>query len=327
MTRALAFLAALVASVVIAAGSASLVITSSSASVVIAADSASLAAQVFRAGADVVSLNITVTEGETLVAGLDQSLFSVYEDGVQQEITYFSRTPQPIALSLLIDTSTSMETKLTVAQEAAIGFARRLQPADAAQIIDFDSRHEILQTFTNDRNLLEQAIRKTEVGGSTSLYNAIYVALSELKRVRAATPDQVRRQAIVVLSDGEDTTSVIAYEDVLDAAKRAEVAVYAIGLRSRQERTKEFNEAEFVLKTLSQETGGRVFFVEDVAQLSSIYQQIADELANQYSIGYTSKNLKKDGAWRAIVVKVNRPNTAARTKRGYFGPTIPRTPK
>ena len=294
---------------------------------VLLAASAGVAAQIFKAGADVVSLNITVTEGDVLVPGLDQALFSVFEDGVQQEISYFSRTPQPIALSLLIDTSTSMEHKLTVAQEAAIGFARRLQPADAAQIIDFDSRHEILQTFTNDRKLLEDAIRKTQVGGSTSLYNAIYVALSELKRVRAATPDQVRRQAIVVLSDGEDTTSVIAYEDVLEAAKRSEVSVYAIGLRNKQERSKEFNEAEFVLKTLSTETGGRVFFVEDVAQLPGIYQQIADELANQYSIGYTSKNLKKDGAWRAIVVKVNRPNTTARTKRGYFGPTIPRTPK
>ena len=306
MRRALAFVKPLVASAVLVLGSTALV------------------AQVFRVGTDVVSLNITVTEGEALIPGLEQALFNVYEDGVQQDITYFSRTPQPIALSLLIDTSTSMEQKLVVAQEAAIGFARRLQPTDAAQIIDFDSRHEILQTFTADRTLLEQAIRKTQVGGSTSLYNAIYVALSELKRVRAATADQVRRQAIVVLSDGEDTTSVIAYEDVLEAAKRSEVAVYAIGLRSKQDRSKEFNEAEFVLKTLSQETGGRVFFVEDITQLPAIYQQIADELANQYSIGYTSKNLKKDGAWRAIVVKVNRPNTAARTKRGYFAATMPR---
>jgi len=218
-----------------------------------------------------------------------------------------------------------MEHKLAVAQEAAIGFARRLQPTDAAQIIDFDSRHEILQTFTADRALLEQAIRRTHVGGSTSLYNAIYVALSELKRVRFSTPDQVRRQAIVVLSDGEDTSSLIAYEDVLESAKRSEVAVYAIGLRSKEDRpSRGFNEAEFVLKTLAQETGGQVFFVEDITQLPGIYQRIADELANQYSIGYTSKNLKRDGAWRAIVVKVNRPSTLARTKRGYFAATPPK---
>lgn len=284
-----------------------------------------LAAQIFRVGTDVVSLNVTVTEGDVLIPGLEQTFFSVYEDGVQQDISYFMRTPQPIALSLLIDTSTSMEHKLAVAQEAAVGFARRLQPTDAAQIIDFDSRHEILQTFTADRALLEQAIRRTQVGGSTSLYNAIYVALSELKRVRASTPDQVRRQAIVVLSDGEDTSSLIAYEDVLESAKRSEVAVYAIGLRSKEDRpTRGFNEAEFVLKTLAQETGGQVFFVEDITQLPGIYQRIADELANQYSIGYTSKNLKRDGAWRAIVVKVNRPNTTARTKRGYFAATPPK---
>lgn len=303
-------------------------LTGCAAGLALAAGSIGVGAQIFRVGTDVVSLNITVTEGEKLIPGLEQARFAVYEDGVQQEIAYFSRTPQPIALSLLIDTSTSMEHKLLVAQEAAIGFARRLNPTDAAQIIDFDSRHEILQTFTADRALLEQAIRRTQVGGSTSLYNAIYVALSELKRVRAATPDQLRRQAIVVLSDGEDTSSLIAYEDVLESAKRSETAVYAIGLRSKQDRpTRGFNEAEFVLRSLAQETGGRVFFVEDVAQLPGIYQQIADELANQYSVGYSSKNPKRDGAWRAIVVKVDRPNTHARTKRGYFAPTAPRAPQ
>lgn len=286
----------------------------------------SVSAQVFRGGIDVVSLNVTVTESDKLIPGLDQSLFAVYEDGVQQDISFFSRAAQPIALSLLIDTSTSMETKLGVAQEAAIGFAKRLTGSDAAQIIDFDSRVEILQPFTADPILLEGAIRRTQVGGSTSLYNAIYVALSELKRVRATSKEEIRRQAVVILSDGEDTSSLINYEDVLESSKRSEVAVYAIGLRSKQDRpTRGFNEAEFVLRTLSQETGGRVFFVEDVAQLPAIYQLIADELANQYTIGYSSKNLKRDGAWRAIVVRVDRPNTVARTKRGYFAPSLPKS--
>lgn len=297
------------------------------ASVAIVAASATLAAQVFRGGIDVVSLNITVTESDKLVPGLEESVFSVFEDGVQQEISFFSRAAQPIALSLLIDTSTSMETKLSVAQEAAIGFAKRLTGSDAAQIIDFDSRVEILQPFTADPVLLENAIRRTQVGGSTSLYNAIYVALSELKRVRAASKAEIRRQAVVILSDGEDTSSLINYEDVLESSKRSEVAVYAIGLRSKQDRpTRGFNEAEFVLRTLSQETGGRHFFVEDVSQLPQIYQRIADELANQYTIGYSSKNTKRDGAWRAIVVRVERPNTVARTKRGYFAPSIPKSP-
>lgn len=283
------------------------------------------AQQVFRGGIDVVSLNVTVTEGDRLIPGLEQSMFGVYEDGVQQDISIFSREAQPIALSLLIDTSTSMEHKLPVAQEAAVGFAKRLTGSDAAQVIDFDSRVDILAPFTNDPVELEEAIRRTKVGGSTSLYNALYVALSELKRVRAASADQIRRQAIVILSDGEDTSSLIDYEDVLESSKRADVAVYAIGLRSKNDRpVRGFNEAEFVLRTLSQETGGRVFFVEDIAELPAVYQRIADELANQYTIAYTSKNQRRDGAWRAIVVKVDRPNTVARTKRGYFAPSIPK---
>lgn len=279
--------------------------------------------QVYRGTADIVSLSVTVTDTDRkLVHSLGRGDFQVFEDGVLQEISTFAPDPQPIALSILLDTSTSMERKLPVAQEAASGFVRQLGPRDLAQIIDFDTHPEILQTFTNDKPALELAIRKTQVGGSTALYNAIYIALTELKHVVAKAASDIRRQAIIVLSDGEDTSSLIGYEEVLDSAKRSEVSVYAIGLRGKRDHPSgEFNEAEFVLRTLSQETGGRVFYVDDASQLSSIYQQISDELANQYSIGYVSKNLKRDGAWRRIVVRTTRTGTSARTKSGYFAPT------
>jgi Ca-activated chloride channel family protein len=292
--------------------------------VVVAASSASPAGlqQTFRGGVDVVSLAVTVTDKDArYVSGLDRADFQVFEDGVLQDITYFSRQHQPIALTLLIDTSTSMEAKMRIAQEAAIGFARQLTPADVAAVVEFDSRPQILQTFTSDKGLLEAAIRKTAAGGSTSLYNAIYIGLRELQRVKAANIDEARRQAIVVLSDGEDTTSLLSYEEVLELAKRSETAVYAIGLRSRDEASASgFREAEFVLRTLAQQTGGREFFVDDAKELPAIYQRIADELANQYSMGYSSKNGRRDGAWRRIVVRIDRPSTLARTKQGYYGP-------
>lgn len=284
------------------------------------------AQQIFRTGTDVVLLSITAADGAgRLLPGLDRADFQVYEDGVLQDISNFSRDPQPIALSLVLDTSTSMELKISVVQEAASGFVRRLSPRDAAQIIDFDSQAKILQTFTGDHDALERAVRHTQAGGSTSLYNAIYTAISELKRSRATTAEEVRRQAIVLLSDGEDTSSIVPYEDVLDLAKRSEVILYAIGLRERDSpASRGWNEAEFVLRSMAQETGGRVYFVSDIKQLSGLYEQIADELANQYTIGYTSKNPKRDGAWRRIVVKVAREGATARTKSGYFGPTGPR---
>ncbi len=279
--------------------------------------------QVIRSGVDLVSLNVTVTVDDHFLGGLGQDTFSVFEDGVKQDISFFTSERQPIALSILLDSSTSMEEKLKTAQEAAVGFASRLGPRDVAQVIDFDSRPRVIQGFTNDRTLLEQAIRNTTAGGSTSLYNAIYIALSELKKVRAESISQVRRQAIVVLSDGEDTSSLVEYDAVLDAAKRSEVLIYCIGLKSKTDfPTKGFNEADFVLRTLSQETGGRVFFVEQLPQLTTVYQAIADELVSQYTIGYKPKIPKRDGAWRTIVVQVDNPDAVVRTKRGYFAPTI-----
>jgi len=230
----------------------------------------------------------------------------------------------PIALALLVDTSASMENRLPIAQEAAIGFARRLRAQDLAEVIDFDSRVIVLQGFTNKAAELEAAIRKTSAGGSTSMYNAIYIALKDLKKAVATNTDEIRRQAIVVLSDGEDTSSLLPFEEVLDLAKRSETAIYAIGLRSSESTSsgaKGFKEAEFVLRQLAQETGGRAFFPTQVTDLNAIYGQIADELSSQYTVGYTSKNPKRDGAWRRVVVRVSRPGATSRTKLGYFAPT------
>jgi Ca-activated chloride channel homolog len=280
----------------------------------------------FRAGVDLVSLNVTVAENGSsrYVTDLEQQDFQVYEDGVLQEVTFFNKTNLPVALGLLLDTSASMETKLPLAQEAAIGFAKKLRPQDLAEVIDFDSRVLILQTFTSKASDLEQAIRKTSAGGSTSMYNAIYIALKDLKKIVASNVDEIRRQSIIVLSDGEDTSSLLPFEEVLDLAKRSETAIYAIGLRSNElgaSSNKGFKEAEFVLRQLSQQTGGRVFFPTAASELAGIYGQISDELSSQYTVGYTSRNAKRDGAWRRVVVRVNRSNAVPRTKQGYFAPT------
>jgi len=279
----------------------------------------------FRAGVEVVSLNVTVTDGTTrYVTDLTAEEFNVFEDGVKQEVTFFNRTNLPIALALLLDTSASMESKLPTAQEAAIGFAKRLRTQDLAEVIDFDSRVIVLAPFTNGASELEQAIHKTSAGGSTSLYNAVYIALKDLKKVIAKNTEEIRRQAIVLLSDGEDTSSLLPFEEVLDLAKRSETAIYAIGLRAADgpgSTSKGFKEAEFVLRQFAQETGGRSYFPSQISELSAIYGQIADELSSQYTVGYTSKNSRRDGAWRRVVVRTTRPSGVARTKQGYFAPT------
>lgn len=279
--------------------------------------------QVFRGGVDLVSLNVTVVDAQQhFVTDLAEADFSVFEDGVRQDMVFFNRSNLPVALSLLIDTSASMEERLLVAQEAAVGFAQRIREQDLAQIIDFDSRVLVAQGFTNDKAALERAIRATGSGGSTALYNAVYIALRELAKVKARSQDEVRRQAIVVLSDGEDTTSLVSFEEVLELAKRSETGIYTIGLQPRDSvAIKGFREAEFVLRQLAQETGGRAFFVQKAEDLTSVYGQIAEELSNQYSIGYAPSNIKRDGAWRKLQVQVAGGNVTVRTRRGYYAPT------
>lgn len=274
----------------------------------------------FRAGVELVSLNVTVTEGGRYVTGLAQEDFEVYEDGVRQSLAFFSSLQQPVALAILLDTSNSMEEKLATAQEAATGLVRRMRRDDAMEVIEFNSQVRIPQPFTNDPAALERAIRQTSANGSTSLYNAIYVSLRELKKQRAASAEEIRRQAIVVLSDGDDTTSLVEYDEVLDVAKRSETAIYAIGLRPTETGRPRFREAEFVLRQLSQETGGRVFFPASVGELPKIYEQISEELASQYSLAYAPKNPMRNGAWRRIDVRLTKPGLMARARRGYYGP-------
>lgn len=277
----------------------------------------------FRSAIDVVSMNVTVTDSTNkYITDLTEKDFEIFEDGVKQDMTLFNRTNLPVALSLLIDTSSSMEDRMITAQDAAIGFVRKLRPTDLGEVIGFDSRAEVLQKFTSNTAELEQAIRKTVAGGSTSMNNALYIALKGLKKIPIRQEDEIRRQAIILLSDGEDTSSLVTFEDVLDLARRSETAIYAIGLMDDTAggQSKGFREATYALRQLTNDTGGRAFFPADIKTLASVYGQIYDELSSQYTIGYTSKNPRRDGAWRRLVIRVARPNVQARTKQGYFAP-------
>jgi Ca-activated chloride channel family protein len=280
------------------------------------------AQQRIRSGVELVELNVTVTDPTgKYVPGLAEGDFDVYEDGAKQKLTFFSATQQPISLAILLDTSASMEERMGIAQEAAIGFTRQLHKDDQAEVIDFDSQVRVLSPFTNDGAALEKAIKTTTANGSTSLYNAVYIALKDLKKVKAASASEIRRQAIVLLSDGDDTSSLIEFDQVLDLAKRSETVIYCIGLRQGEIARREFKEAEFVLKQLSNETGGRAYFPTDARELAKIYQSIWDELSSQYTMAYSSSNPKRDGAWRRVQVHLGKQGLSARTKLGYYGPT------
>jgi Ca-activated chloride channel homolog len=273
----------------------------------------------FRGGVDVVALSVTVTgPGGRYVSDLTADDFTVFEDGKAQKVTFFDRASSPLAVSILIDSSTSMQRELPVAQKAASDFVARLRPSDVAQVVDFDRRVQVLQPFTADREALDNAIYRLEARGSTSMYNAIYIALRALGALAKPAAGQIRRDVIVVLSDGEDTSSVVTFDHVLDGAKRSQSVIYAIGLGLGTTTSRRDNvRPDYALRTLAQETGGHLFLPKDAANLSDVYTQIADELASQYVIGYTSSNTQRTG-WRRVSVRVARPSTQARTRTGYY---------
>ena len=283
----------------------------------------SQAETVFKSGVDLVALNVTVTDASNRYVtdlGVDELL--VHENGVKQSIGYFSRTNLSLSVSLLLDSSASMEDKMRTTQDAASGFVRSLRPEDQAQVIDFDSRVNVLAPFTSSKPDLEKAIASTVPGGSTSLYTAVYIALRELKKTEARGIEDLRRRAVILLSDGEDTSSLVSYDEVLELAKRTETAIYAIGIRSKDSNWtgRGYGQADFALRQLTTQTGGRVFFPSSVDELKAIYALISQELSSQYLVGYTSTNQKRDGAWRRINVRTTRAGTTARTRMGYYAP-------
>jgi Ca-activated chloride channel family protein len=277
----------------------------------------------FGTGIEIINLNLSVTDAaDNYVTDLDAEDFAVYEDGIRQELSLFTHENLPISMVIMIDTSASMEEKIAVAQQAAIRFIGTLRPVDLAQIVQFNDRATTLQPFTNDLEALKTAILATDTSGPTALHNALYIALKDLSRDR--DPRQLRRRAIVLLSDGEDTASLVSDDQVLELAKKNEINIYAISLRPNrpQDRTRQaFSQAEYLLTALARETGGRVYFPASLGELDAVYDRIAEELRTLYSVGYVSSNLRRDGKWRRIVVRVpDREGVFVRHKLGYYAP-------
>jgi Ca-activated chloride channel homolog len=280
----------------------------------------------FRSGIDLVALNVVVTDSaEKFVTGLASNDFAVFEDGVQQDLSFFGAANVPLDLAILLDTSASMTDKLQTAQQAAIGFVSTLRESDRVTIIDIKDATKVVFPMGEDLAEARHAILATTARGGTALYNGTYLALKEMAKLRRGNGD-VRRQALVVLSDGADTASLLSYDDVLELAKESGIAIYTISLRSKtdvlrgaREGHHYFSQSDFAMKSLAQETGAKAYFPTDISELAGVYSSIAQELANQYALGYTSKNPKKDGGYRRVIVRVtDKPGVRTRTRNGYL---------
>ena len=280
----------------------------------------------YRSATELVSLNVSVIDHSLRpVAGLAADQFQVFEDGVQQELKFFSPGELPLDVIILLDTSASMTGSMDLVQQAAMRFARSLRASDRAAVMGISGGLRILQDFTTDRAAIEQAIKSTRPAGKTPLYASIYTALNELTKDRRHS-DAARRQSIVVLSDGQDTSSSYTFDELLTEVRRSAVPIYTIAPRPSN-MTKAMREhfygestalADFEMKKLAMETGGRSFFPVSLLELAGVYDDIASELAHQYSIGYQSSNLARSGSFRRIALKILAPGLTWRTRAGYL---------
>ena len=286
----------------------------------------------FRSSVDLVALNVVVTDTQQkLVSGLDAADFAVYEDGVKQDVSFFAATAIPLDLAILLDTSASMTDKIETVQRAAVGFAETLRAGDRVTIVDIKDATKVLVPLSEDVAAAKTAIGTTVPRGGTALYNGLYLTIKEMVKHRRGN-GEVRREAIAVLSDGDDTASLMTFDDVMEVAKEAGISIYTITLKSphairaaSQGGSRYFSQAEFSMKALARETGARSFFPAAVEELNGVYASIAEELANQYAIGYSPKNPRRDGAFRRVVVKVEaQPGVQTRTRNGYQSPRPPK---
>jgi Ca-activated chloride channel family protein len=308
------------------------VMTLSARTIVVAAlilgwhSNSSAQAPVFRSATELVSLNVSVVGANARpVTGLRQDQFAVFEDGVAQTLKFFAPGDLPLDVVILIDTSASMGTSMPLVQQAASQFAHALRPGDRATVMGISGGLRVLQTLTADIAAVDRAIHGTTAGGRTPLYSSIYTALIELAKIRRAEDATVRRQAIVVLSDGHDTASVFGFDDLMSTVRLQAVPIYTIAPRPsrvvKAQREAAFGETtheqDYELRTLAAETGARAFFPVTLQELAGVYDTIASELAHQYSLGYHSSNPDRTGAFRRISLRVTAPGVKWRTRAGY----------
>ncbi len=271
---------------------------------------------------NVVLVNVTVTDPlNRLVTGLEKEHFHIFEDQSEQKILHFSNEDVPISLGLVVDTSGSMSNKLDKARMAVLQFFKTASPQDEFFIVDFNDQPRLVCDFTASMEQIQNKLADSQAGGHTALLDAVYVAIQQMQHARR------QKKALLILSDGGENHSRYTRSEIKSLVKEADVQIYAIGLfNARSLRpTPEEMSGPILLTDLAETTGGRLFPISNLKELSEMAEKIGIELRNQYILGYVPNNSAKDGKWRKIKVKLTPPpGLAARrvyARSGYYAPS------
>lgn len=278
---------------------------------------------------DVVSVTAVVFDkAGRPVRGLGTKDVELLENGVKQEVSYFREASSlgdpservPLSVVLVLDTSGSMTENMRFLQEAVLNFVYKLEEVDTSLVVSFNESVKGSGEFTEDVDRLEQAINGLQAWGGTSLYDSVHYALGRVK-------DQPGRKAVVVFSDGADTTSSMNDQAVVDYAKAVEATIYIIGFRGSPALFGSSPKGFY--RKLADETGGAFFFPDKVGELNKIFTEISNELKNHYLLSYSPARAP-DGSYRAITLKLVSPEAAksyeVRVRKGYFAVKRSRPP-
>ena len=274
---------------------------------------------------NLVVLRVTVNDQQGRAAiSLKQEAFKIYEDGVEQQIDFFSAEESPVSWGLVLDRSGSMMEMMSEVYDAALHVLDEGTSRDETFIITFNKKPDMVIDFTSDRHRLENSILGLRADGETALYDAVNFALDNLKQARN------RKRVLVVVTDGQDNASRLKFRELIERAEEEDAVIYTVGMLGEMGDSSGFlarlmggsggGRAE--LKKLAEVTGGLAHFPKNVDECKSVMREIAREVSQQYSLGYYPTNKERDGKWRAIKIAVsqngNSPKLVARTRSGYY---------
>ena len=274
---------------------------------------------IIRLHVDMVLVPVTVTDPmNRLVTGLEQEDFKIYENNGEQHIKSFAAEDAPVSIGIIFDLSGSMTSKLIRAKESILQFIKTANPQDEFFVIGFNDRPELIEDFTSSVEDIQARLATVRSGHRTALLDAIYYGVAKMKDARH------ERKALLVVSDGGDNRSRYTEGEVRSQVRESDVEIYAMGIFDPYAATPEERTGPLLLNELCDETGGRMFRVDDISEMSDIAEKISTELRNQYVIGYTPRDLHRDGKWRKVKVKLNPPQglppLTVHARTGYYAP-------
>ena len=267
---------------------------------------------------DLTELHVSVTdEKDHPVGSLRMENFRVFEDQTQQKLAVFKHEDIPVSLGLVIDNSRSMEPRKERLDAAALSAVRKSNPEDETFIVHFDDTARLDSDFTNSIPLLEETLASAKPFGQTAIYDALILALDHMKSGRHP------KKAILLMTDGVDNSSKHTLAEAIDATRKAQVAVYTVGLLS----VSGGQMAEDSLVQIAEASGGRAFFPQTVDEASADMERVARDLREQYTLGYFPSNPVRTGQWRSVRVDIVPPSgksskarLIASYRHGYYGP-------